>query len=115
IASQFDIGMALEQNIPYNRDICLTNKIFTYLASGIAVIASETEAQKQFMQSYPAIGKSYPIDDVEKLAEIMQYYFENRADLQKAKEASFALGKDELNWEKESEKFIRIIAKVLSE
>lgn len=109
LASQYDVGLAIELKIPYNRDICLTNKIFTYLTSGLAIIASETQAQKQFMQAHPAAGKTYPIGEIEKLAENIRYYFENADKLQKTKEASFALGKKELNWEKESEKLIELI------
>lgn len=112
-ASQFDIGLALEQNTPYNRDICLTNKIFTYLTSGLAVVASETSAQKQFINSYPNIGKLYPVGNAEALAQIINYYYHNKEALQKAKMESFNLAKNELNWEKESAKLEEIINTVL--
>lgn len=109
LASKYDVGMALEPGFSLNNKLALSNKLFTYLISSIAVIASETQAQKQFMQSFPTIGKTYPIGDIGKLAEIMQYYIENSADIQKAKEASFALSKNELNWEKESVNFLKIL------
>jgi len=108
-ASRFDIGLALEQNTPYNRDICLTNKIFTYLTSGLAIIASETSAQKQFMQSHNTVGQSYEIRNIEALAGIIKYYIENREALLKAQKASVELAQTELNWEMESKKFLEII------
>ena len=43
-ASKFDVGMALEFKEPLNRNICLTNKNFTYLVAGNAIIFSETDA-----------------------------------------------------------------------
>ncbi len=108
-ASRFDIGLALEQNIPYNRDICLTNKIFTYLTSGLAIIASETSAQKQFMQTHPTVGQSYEIGNIETLACIIKYYFENKEALLKAQKASIELAQTDLNWEVEGKKFLEII------
>ncbi len=34
LASEYDLGLSLELAIPRNRDLCLTNKIFTYSARG---------------------------------------------------------------------------------
>jgi hypothetical protein len=65
------------------------------------------------MQQYPAIGKSYPIGDVQALSAILQYYAENKMALQDAKKASIALATSELNWEIESKKLIEIIQNTL--
>lgn len=109
IASQYDIGLALELNTPLNRDICLTNKIFTYLSAGIAIIASETAAQKQFLNNYPLVGKSFPLGDIKTLSDIVKFYYNNPADLLNTKIAAFNLAKNELNWENESAKFLLTI------
>jgi glycosyltransferase involved in cell wall biosynthesis len=109
IASQYDIGLALELNTPLNRDICLTNKIFTYLSAGIAIIASETAAQKRFLNNYPLVGKSFPLGDVNKLSGIIKFYCDNPDHLLNTKIAAFNLAKNELNWENESAKFIEMI------
>jgi glycosyltransferase involved in cell wall biosynthesis len=109
IASHFDIGLALEPGFCLNNNLALSNKIFTYLCAGNAVVASETKAQKQLLNSYPNIGKTYKIGDIEALANILKYYDENKEALQNAKNASLLLAKNELNWEIESEKFIKII------
>ena len=114
LAATFDLGLALEQNIPLNRDICLTNKIFTYLISGLAIIASNTQAQKEFMTSNSLIGELYSIGDVTALAGIITKLFNNRDLLNTYRENSYELAKSQYNWEMEKEKFLAIIKSLLS-
>ena len=45
LAAGYTAGIASELNTCLNRDICLPNKIFTYLAAGTPVILSATRAQ----------------------------------------------------------------------
>jgi len=113
LANNYDIGLALEQSTPLNRDICLTNKIFTYLTSGLAVIASETIAQKDFIIENPLIGKSYPIGDIQLLSKIINEYDQNRALLLATKLKAQQLAKEKLNWEMESKKFIHLVEETL--
>jgi len=113
IARDHQIGLALEVPHVLNRDICLTNKIFTYLIAGNAVIASETSAQKQFMEHYPAIGKSFPLGDVDKLTEILSSFYDDSDALAACRRAAWELGNQKLNWEKESEKFLSKVKEVL--
>ncbi|RZJ76724.1 MAG: hypothetical protein EOO47_18250 [Flavobacterium sp.] len=115
LANKYDIGLALESGFCLNNDIALSNKIFTYLTSGLAVIASETSAQKEFIEKYPTIGVSYPIGNVEALAIIINNYDTNRELLQQAKFTSYLLAKECMNWELESKKFISLIEKTLKD
>lgn len=58
ILPNFDIGLALEtKRSNLNRDICLTNKIWAYLQSGIYVLASNTRAQEAFMKKFSLNGE----------------------------------------------------------
>jgi len=114
LANDYDIGLALEQNTPLNRDICLTNKIFTYLTSGLAIIASETSAQKNFMMENPLVGQSYLIGDIQVLSKIIDAYDKNRDFLHQTKLAAHQLAKEKLNWENESKKFIQLIEKTIA-
>jgi glycosyltransferase involved in cell wall biosynthesis len=53
----FDIGLAIElSKADLNREICLTNKIFAYSQAGLYILATDTEAQKLFIQQYPYLG-----------------------------------------------------------
>lgn len=113
-AANHHLGLALERRTPPNRNICLTNKIFTYLLAGNAVIASDTDAQKQFMEQYPGIGRVYPIGDAQALAQIIRHYHENREELEATRRRAWELARTELNWEKEQTKFLQLIEHVLA-
>lgn len=55
--AEFDIGLALEvKSNDFNRQICLTNKIWAYLQSGLFIFASDTLAQKQFLDMHAHSG-----------------------------------------------------------
>ena len=44
LAAEADLGLSLEQSAPPNRDICLTNKVFVYLAAGIPQLMERTQS-----------------------------------------------------------------------
>lgn len=107
IAAEADVGLALEQSIPINRDICLTNKIFTYLSSGLAIIFTDTTAQKEFNYTYRA-GLIYEQGNVEALASCLQEYLKP-GKLYQQKLNNWQLAKEKLNWEEESKKLLDLI------
>ncbi|MDB5109928.1 MAG: hypothetical protein JWR67_1042 [Mucilaginibacter sp.] len=113
-ATKFDIGLASENNIPLNRDICLTNKVFTYLQAGLAIIASDTTAQKNFLEENPDVGKVYQKKDIQSLKSILSAYQADRKMLYNSCKASLKLGQEKLNWENESIKFLSLINTTLT-
>jgi hypothetical protein len=53
----YDIGLALEDvSVDLNRNLCLTNKIWSYLLAGLFIVASDTEAQRRFLEDFPGHG-----------------------------------------------------------
>jgi glycosyltransferase involved in cell wall biosynthesis len=106
-ASNFDVGLALELQQPMNRDICLTNKIFTYLLAGNAIIFSETAMQKNFNDEFHT-GLSFPINDKQILKQRILFYKDNEI-LLKQRKYNYELAKEHLNWENESKKLLEII------
>ncbi|GAB3903564.1 glycosyltransferase family protein [Mucilaginibacter boryungensis] len=114
-ASQFDIGLALEIGFSVNNNLALSNKIFTYMQAGLAIIASNTEAQEYLLKQHPAIGKVYDNSDIETLASALVYYHQNRNELLLARQAALQLAHQEYNWENESQKFLAIVKKTLAD
>ncbi|RZA00805.1 MAG: hypothetical protein EOP47_12900 [Sphingobacteriaceae bacterium] len=112
-ASKFDIGLSAETRTPFNRDICLTNKLFTYLQAGLAVVASSTTAQQAFIYEHLSIGKVYT--DAASLAKVLVYYHENRVALADAKKEAWELAGSAMNWEAESKKFIKVVTQTLGQ
>lgn len=111
-ATQFDIGLATEISYPKNRDICLTNKIFTYIHSGLAIVASDTSAQKELMQQFDEIGMVYKEKDIISLQNIFKMYLQDKELLMKHKVAAKACANNELNWDFEQNKFLEVIKNV---
>jgi len=106
-ASQFDLGMAIEIQEPVNRNICLTNKIFTYLLAGNSIILSETAMQLAFNTEYK-IGESFSKGDAAGLAEKINFYRDHEK-LNAQKKHNYELAKNQLNWNKEAKKLLAII------
>ncbi len=106
-SATFDVGLAIEPGFSANNDIALSNKIFTYLLAGNAIIFSETSMQKNFNEEFRA-GLSFPINDKHVLKKrILQ--FKNKEELLKQRIHNYKLAQDVLNWENESKKLIALI------
>ncbi|WP_426328042.1 hypothetical protein [Pedobacter sp. R-06] len=112
--SKFDIGLATEIGIPKNRDICLTNKIFTYIQAGIAVFASDTLAQQELMDSLQNVGVVYKKDDIDDISSKLTRYLLNRNILKEHQHNALKAGRETFNWEIESKKFLSVIEQALS-
>ena len=111
IAKQFDIGFGSETGFCLNNSIALSNKILTYVQSGLAVIASNTTAQSAFVNQYPQVGHIY--NNAEELANILSKYNNYRSILYQTKQSAFNLGQTDLNWEMESAKFITCVNDII--
>ena len=113
-ASQFDVGLALEPGFSTNNKLALSNKLFSYLQSGLAIIASDTTAQQCFISEYPEVGQVYHRNDIQSLTTHLSTYQSNRQILYDTCEASLKLGREKLNWENESVKFLSLIKETLN-
>ena len=110
-ASQFDIGLATEISTPKNRNICLTNKIFTYIQSGLAVLASATSAQQMLMDAYPGMGLVYTSNQ---LSDRLYEYIQTTSLLESHQQAAGKYALDTLNWETEKEKLLLLVQSTLN-
>jgi glycosyltransferase involved in cell wall biosynthesis len=115
VAAAYDIGMAAEIPHSENRDICLTNKLFTYLLAGNCILASDTKAQRLFMENNSGIGFLYRNDSPDDLAARLKDLYKDRAGLRQCRRRSLALASEKYNWESESAIFLNLIASVLEE
>lgn len=108
-AARFDIGLALEHAIEPNRLICLTNKIFTYMNAGLAVVATDTPAQRQIMTEVPDAGILCRMNDAESLAQVIDRLIAAPDSLLAAKAAARRAAVTRFNWEAEAEKLIVLV------
>lgn len=113
LAAPYDVGLALEHPVSVNREICLTNKIFTYLLAGNAVVATATPAQRALMDSLGEAGVCYEPGDAACLARRLQAWWENPAQLHHARAASWRWGSLRFNWDTEKKKFLHVVEQAL--
>jgi len=106
VAAQQDIGLALERQEP-------SNKLFTYLLAGNAVLATATQAQRAFFEEYPGVGQVYQQGDAQQLARWIEGYAYDRQTLEHTRQRAWQLAHDELNWEAEQQKLLLLIKELI--
>ncbi len=114
IAAQHHIGLASEYAHNANRDLCLTNKIFTYLLAGNAVVLSDTHAQKSFLSENPAIGSLFEQNNVQQLTSVFKTYMGDSKLLLSHRQNALDLAKNKYNWDIEKQKFLDNVNYVLA-
>ena len=96
LASEYDLGLSLELVSPRNRDLCLTNKIFTYLLAGLPVAMSRTQAQDELL---PALGDAAIALDLTKAdaaARSMDAFFADESRYARARDNRMGSGADSI-------------------
>ena len=108
---QHHIGLALETGTTRNRQLCRTNKLFCYPLAGCLTLASDTNAQRQFMEEHPEAGVVFAND--EELRSILQSWHSNPSELVSKRKTAWQLAHDTLHWETESKKLIQLVESLI--
>jgi glycosyltransferase involved in cell wall biosynthesis len=110
--AEHDIGFAGETTAIRSRDLTATNKIFQYLQSGLAVVASDTAGQREVASLAGDGVHLFRADDVEDLATKLGELTGNAALLREGRERAWAAAK-ELCWENEQQRFLDVVRRAL--
>lgn len=103
--SQFDVGLALEiESEDYNRQICLTNKIWAYLQAGLYIFATDTPAQQQFIAEHPKNGIISKLDH-KSMQDNIKKILQAKTQLRHQKTQRFEYAK-QFSWDVEQGKLI---------
>ena len=113
IAAEHDIGLAGEEPNCFNKEICLSNKIFAYLLAGNCIIASDMLGQKEFMEQNAGIGFIYQHNDAKDLARKMEVLYNDRALMNNCKARARELAKYKMNWEEEQQTWLELVEKLI--
>jgi hypothetical protein len=100
----YDVGLALEQTHVFNRTVCLTNKIFTYLAAGLAIAFTDTTGQRTLARDLGEAAFLYPAGDVAALAGGLARWARDKAALGAAKRAAWEAARRRWHWDHPAEK-----------
>jgi glycosyltransferase involved in cell wall biosynthesis len=113
LSAPFHAGLALEDGRTINRDIALTNKLFTYLLAGVPVAASATTAQQWFCDQAGAAARAYAPGQPAALASLLRSWLAAPDTLVAARRAAWALGERRFNWDLEQRAFLAVIDRVM--
>lgn len=69
VIADHDIGLALEHPQPPSRDLTITNKIFQYANAGLAILATPTTGQREFLRDAPGAGLTIDLHSANTLGE----------------------------------------------
>jgi glycosyltransferase involved in cell wall biosynthesis len=114
LAARYDVGLATEPPDSLNRDLCLSNKLFTYLLAGIPILATNTAAQTGLAQQLPGAMAVAPIGDVQHWAEAIDAFLLDPDALAAARRASWDAGQRQFHWDQEKARFLDVIARTLA-
>lgn len=110
--AEHDIGLACEQKTPASRDLTITNKVFQYLQSGLAVVASETAGQKEAAASAPGAMRLYPAEDIGQLRGTLRALVTDRKQLRLMRQAAWEAG-EKLCWENEAPPLVEAVKRAI--
>lgn len=85
-----------------------------YLLAGNAIVATDTSAQKSFLEDNQVIGSIYVQEDAIDLSHILNNYIDDPELLDNHRKNALELGKTKYNWDIEKKKFLQIVEKVLA-
>lgn len=104
LAAHYDLGIASEVPVSRNRDICLTNKLFSFLLAGLPPLLSATEAQERFADEVGLSRLVYPTDDPVALAALVDRLLSDPDELAALRRRVWSLGQERYNWDCEQQK-----------
>jgi LmbE family N-acetylglucosaminyl deacetylase len=113
LAARHDIGLALEPHTPLNRDLCLTNKLYTYLLAGLPIVCTPTRAQIKFAEN---LGDAAVITDMEnpaEAAERLDTFLRDPHRCAASRQTSWNLGQSRYNWEREQPRLLDAVSQAL--
>jgi len=114
LAAGADLGLSLEQRRPRNRDLCLTNKIFTYLLAGTPVALTPTAAQSDLAGTLGAAALLLDPEDPALTAARLDAFLGDASRRDLATARAWRLAREIYNWDRESEILAREVRQALA-
>lgn len=90
LARGYDVGLATELGAPLNHQLCASNKAFTYVLAGIAVVASDLPGIRPIALDFNEGAAIVPAGDVDALSAALMRWAREPARLDCARRAAWA-------------------------
>ena len=114
LGSVYDLGYVGEVAETHNRQIALTNKIFSYLTGGVPILASDIASHLALAPELGAAMTLFAQNDPGSLARVIDQLLLDPVRLASARAASWTLGQGRFSWDTEQKVFLACVAKTLS-
>ncbi|MEM6573500.1 MAG: hypothetical protein AAF736_04475 [Pseudomonadota bacterium] len=111
LAAGHHCGLALEHRQPVNKDICLANKIFTYLAAGLPTLLTPTAAH---LALAPELTEAVHLLDDPPVSEPVSRWLEEVVCTGRGHAAALRHFSDRFNWDLESKVFLKRVKEALA-
>jgi glycosyltransferase involved in cell wall biosynthesis len=98
------VGLGLEPGFSLNNWLALSNKLFTYMLAGLAVVFTDTPGQRPLALDLGEGALLYRVGDVEALARGLKRWDDDRELLARAKAAAWAAARRRWHWEHPEER-----------
>ncbi|MCC5875039.1 MAG: hypothetical protein JJU11_02355 [Candidatus Sumerlaeia bacterium] len=112
-SSVYTLGLCLEQTIPPHRDVCLTNKIFSYLLAGVPMLLSKTAAHVQVAPEFGDAAILLDMADKDSTVKAIDRFLGDVSRRETARSESHRLGQTRYNWEREQDIFLHCVEAAL--
>lgn len=110
---EHDIGFAGEQTYCRNKDLTASNKLLHYLLGGLAVVASDTQGQREVAAQAQGGILLYPPGDARALAGQLNALLASGERLAAAKDAALVAAKAQFCWERQEPVLLANVARAL--
>ena len=104
LARGYDVGLSLERTTPRNRELCMSNKAFTYLLAGVPIVFTDTLGQHVLGQELGDAAVLVPPGNIDALAAAFSIWSQHPDSLARAKRAAWQRAKDRWHWEHDAER-----------
>ncbi len=111
--AEHDIGLATEEYVPDSRNLTITNKILQYLLAGIAVLATDTDGQKEVGSLCPDAVILFENKNKQAFIEALSKFLNDKQTLKRAKEQALTTATVTFCWEKQAPMLVKWVSEVI--
>lgn len=109
LAAGYDLGLAAETGHTIARQVCLTNKLFSFLLAGLPPLMSDTPAQLAFAAESGLNDLVYSHEDPTSLAVLIDSILGSPPRLEEERARAWRLARERYNWEQEAATLVHVV------
>lgn len=114
LAVAYDAGLIAENGGTALRRLCLTNKLFSYMAAGIAPLMSDIPAHRALAMEAGLEDLLYPVNNADALAELIDRIISQPDRLARVRAKAWHLAQDRYNWDREQTTLLELVSQSLN-